>query len=95
MEPSKTFRMLAVTAVVSLLAILVTSPAQAMYDDAAGGGSAPAPIVANPGDPAQVASGGLDLGALTFVAIGGGALLVLLAAGAVLFTSRHRRVAMP
>ncbi len=104
MEPSTTFRMLAATALVSALAVLVASPAQAMYVNDGGAAAATATIVGNPGDGAQVGSpveaplvtsGGLTLDTQTLVAIGGGALLVLLAAGALLFTSRHRRVALP
>lgn len=125
-EPSKTLRMLAATAVVSALAILVASPAGAWYSDVQGnGGPVVAPSVGNPGDSAWVAleaatasqtvgnpadgaqispsriekptvtSGGSDgLGTGTFIALAGGVALML-GAGALLFTARHRRVALP
>ena len=144
--PSKTLRMLAATAVVSALAILLTSPAQAYLPNEGGGsvtatttvgnpgdsawislapataaqtvgnpgdsawiaqGSATgAQTVGNPGDGAQVSSpqiqsvatssggDGFDTG--TFLALASGAVLLLvLGAGALLFTARHRRVALP
>ena len=109
-EPSKTLRMLAATAVVSALAILVASPAGAWYSDVQGnGGPVVAPTasqtVGNPADGAQISpsriekqtvtSGGSDgLGTGTFIALAGGAALML-GAGALLFTARHRRVALP
>ena len=142
-DTSKTIRLLGATAVVSALAILLTSPAQAYVpDEGAGpvtrtivgnpGGtswvalelpSAPQTVgnpgdgadvlpaatlpqtVGNPGDGADVLSAqteaqvatssgsdGFDTG--TFIVIAGGAALVL-GAGALLLTARHRRVALP
>ena len=119
METSRALRMLVATAVVSALAILVTSPAQARWVDEGSGVSATAPVVGNPGDGAQVpapvvgnagdgaqvptaqvgsatmASSGDDgLDGATIAGIAGGIVLVL-GAGALLFTARHRRVALP
>ena len=144
-DTSKTLRILAATAVVSALAILLTSPAQA-YLPNEGGGSVATPTVGNPGDSAWIAlepatasqtvgnpgdsawiakgtatgaqtvgnpgdgaqvsspqiesavtssgSDGFDTG--TFIAFASGAVLLLaLGAGALLFTARHRRVALP
>ena len=142
-DTSKTIRMLAATAVVSALAILVTSPAHAYVpNEGAGpvtrtivgdrGGSAWVALemptatqaVGNPGDSAWVAlqaathtvgnpgdgaqasstqiepvvtssgSEGFETG--TFIALVSGAVLLLaLGAGALLFTARQRRVALP
>ncbi len=125
-EPSKTLRMLAATAVVSALAILLASPAQASFISDGGAGPVAAPSVGNPADSAWIAveraaaaqtvanqrddarlspspideptvtSGGSDgLETGTFVAIAGGALLVLGAGALLLLTARHRRVALP
>ena len=142
---SKTLRMLAATAVVSALAILLTSPAQAYLPNEGGGSvtatttignpgdsawislesATAAQTVGNPGDSAWIAQGtatgaqtvgnpgdgaqvsqpiesvatssgrdGFDTG--TFLAFASGAVLLLvLGAGALLFTARHRRVALP
>jgi len=107
METSRAFRILVATAVVSALAILLTSPAQARWVNEGGAVTASAPTVGNPGDGAQasspqveqavVTSSGSDgHGTVTFVAIAGGAALALaLGAGALLFTARQRRVALP
>lgn len=118
--------MLAATAVVSALAILVTSPAQAYLPNEGGGAVTPTAIVGNPGDSGWIAvesatapqtvgnpgdgaqvsspqtqpvvtssgSDGFDTGTLIALA-SGAALLLVLGAGALLFTARHRRVALP
>jgi len=107
METSRALRILVATAVVSALAILLTSPAQARWVNEGGAVTVSAPTVGNPGDGAQAAapqveqavvtsSGSDGLGTVTFVAIAGGAALALvLGAGALLFTARQRRVALP
>jgi hypothetical protein len=140
----KALRLLTTIAVVSALAILLTSPAQAyvpnegvgpvkrtIIGDPSGTGwvavepptggtvgnagdsawivrrsAAAAQTVGNPGDSAQVLSpyvdsavtstgwGGSETG--TFIALASGIVLLLaLGAGALLFTQRHRRVALP
>lgn len=108
METSRALRILVATAVVSALAILLTSPAQARWVNEGGAVAVAAPTVGNPGDGAQasaplveqavVTSSGSDgLGTVTIVAIAGGgaALALVLGAGALLFTTRQRRVALP
>ncbi len=125
MDTPTTLRILAATAVVSALAVLMTSPAQARWVDDSAGAVPTTPSVGNPGDSAWIAleqataaqtignpgdgasasatriegplatsaaSDGFDTG--TFVVVAGGAVL-LLGAGALLFTARHRRVALP
>jgi hypothetical protein len=144
-DTSRAIRLLTATAVVSALAILLTSPAQAyvpnegvgpvkrtIIGDPSGTGwvavelptgahtvgnagdsawivrrsAAAAQTVGNPGDSAQVsspqvesvvtssASDGPETG--TFIALASGIVLLLaLGAGALLFTQRHRRVALP
>ena len=91
-ETSKTLRMLAATALVSALAILLTSPAQAYVGSEGDGGSATTLSVGGPGDSTEVA---LGLGTEAIVAIAGGAVLLLVGAGAFLFMARHRRIALP
>ena len=122
----KTLRMLAATAVVSALAILLTSPAQAYLPNEGGGSvtatttvgnpgdsawislqpATAAQTVGNPGDGAQVSSpqiqsvatssGGEGFDSATFLALASGAVLLLvLGAGALIFTARNRRVALP
>lgn len=120
MTPQKTSRMLVATAVVSVLAILLVTPAQAYWANE-GGGSTPTAVVGNPGDSgwiaeqapqtvgnpgdgAYVSSGdttfatstGSGFDTQTFALIAGGAVLALiLCAGALVLSSRHRRVALP
>ena len=105
MEASRALRILVATAVVSALAILMTSPAQARWVDEGSAAPTTAPVVGNPGDgaqaqapqvePAVVASSGSDgFDTGTIAGIAGGTVLVL-GAGALLFAARHRRVALP
>jgi hypothetical protein len=124
-DTSKTLRLLVATAVVSALAVLLTSPALAYLPNEGGEGPVAAPSVGNPGDSAWIAleqaaasrtvgnpgdgafvstpraeaptstsSGSDGFVTGTFVAIAGGAVLVL-GAAAILLTTRHRRVALP
>lgn len=102
MQTSSTFRILVATAIVSALAILMTSPAQAYWANEGGAAPATAPVVGNPGDGAQVPSASQVATSATasdgsdFTVVAGGAMLVLaLGAGTLIFTSRHRRVALP
>jgi hypothetical protein len=57
MEPSTARRLLLTTAVVSALAILVVSPANAYLPNEGGSAVTPAPVVGNPGDSAWIAQG--------------------------------------
>ncbi len=104
MQTSSTLRILVATAIVSALAILMTSPAQAYWVNEDSGTPATAAIVGNPGDGAKVHSTSIEPVATTstasdgvdFAVVAGGALVVLaLGAGMLLFTARHRRVALP
>ena len=104
MQTSSTLRILVATAVVSALAILMTSPAHAYFVNEGGDVSVTAPIVGNPGDGAQVPAAQIEPAATTssvsdgsdFLIYAGGTVLVLaLGAGALLITARHRRVALP
>jgi hypothetical protein len=105
MEPSKIRRLLAATAVVSVLAILVISPANAYWLNEGGAGPAAAPVVGNPGDggqalatgvaePVATTSGSGSVDTWMIVGVAGGFAL-LLAAGGALLTVHHRRVALP
>jgi hypothetical protein len=108
MDPSTTRRLLVTTAVVSALAILLAAPANAYLMNEGGSATTSAPLVGNPGDGALAAqaatrtgeplvaqSGGSD-GIGTEAIVGVGASLALVVAiGALFFTVRHRRVALP
>ena len=101
METSRALRILAATAVVSALAILLTSPAQArpvnegdaasVVDSSVGnavaGAQAPSPRARRDGRDLEWVRGSTR----TFIIIAGGVVLVL-GAGALLVTPRQRRV---
>lgn len=99
METSRALRILAATAVVSALAILLTSPAQArpvnegdaasVVDSSVGNAVAGAQAPSLQLGEAAVTSSGSDR--RTFIIIAGGVVLVL-GAGALLVTPRQRRV---
>ena len=104
MQTSSTLRILVATAVVSALAILMTSPAQASFVNEGGGVSVTAPVVGNPGDGAQASAPQIEPattpssvsdGSDFLVAAGGAVLVLALGAGALLITARYRRVALP
>jgi hypothetical protein len=88
-NPSKTFRLIAVTMVVSALAVLLTSPAHAYWENDSSAPAAPAPVAAPSGGAEGTSYG-------TILAVAGGTVVVLLlGAGALLVATRHRRVALP
>lgn len=117
MQTSSTFRILVATAVVSALAILMTSPAQAYWANEGSDASATTPVVGNPGDGAQVpapvvgnagdgaqvpaaygttvAPSGSDGFDGTTIAVLTAGIVLVLGAGALLFQTRQRRVALP
>lgn len=104
METSRALRILAATAVVSALAILLTSPAQARpvnegdavsvvdsnVGNAVAGAQAPSPQL---GEAAATSSGSDGFDRRTFIIIAGGVVLVL-GAAALLVTPRQRGVTL-
>ena len=100
MGTSKTFRMLVATAIVSALAILVTSPAQARWVNE--GGAMVTPTVAAPSgaqaprqveSPAATSDGSDGFDTRTLALVAGGAAL-LAGAAAFLLVARSRKVAL-
>ena len=100
MGTSKAFRMLVATAIVSALAIFVTSPAQARWVNE--GGAMVTPTVAAPSgaqaprqveSPAATSDGSDGIDARTVALVAGGAAL-LAGAAAFLLVARSRKVAL-
>lgn len=101
MGTSKAFRMLVATAIVSALAILVTSPAQARWVNE-GGAAMVTPTVAAPSgaqaprqveSPAATSDGSDGIDTRTVALVAGGAAL-LAGAAAFLLVARSRKVAL-
>jgi hypothetical protein len=106
MDPSTNRRVLVTAAVVSVLAVLLAAPANAYLMNEGGPATTSAPLVGNPGDGAVAAQAatrteplvapGASDGIGTEAIVGLGASLALVVAiGALFFTVRHRRVALP